>query len=501
MMAVTEAEVMAAFESSHAQFMVVAGFLLGKVSMAMSHADIEAHLQEHGRDIIRQMYQDHLEARAREEERIAEVRDAEGMPHRAIEHDHERSLTTVFGEVKARRLAYRRRGSANLHPADGVLNLPVERHSHGLRERAAVEASRGSFEGAVEAIHRATGLQVGKRQVEELAHRAATDFEAFYASSPRPAADTEDVVVLSVDGKGIVMRPDALRPATAELAERSAPKLAARLSKGEKRNRKRMAEVGAVYNVTPIPRTPADILPEDDGAEVTPAPEAKRKWLTASVVEDAATVVKRVFDEAERRDPAHQHAWVALVDGNNHQLDRIQAEATARQVPVSIVIDFIHVLEYLWGAAWSFYAEGDPAAEAWVQEKARAVLQGEASTVAASIRRKATCLGLNATTRSNADTCADYLLRKRAYLDYPTALARGWPIATGVIEGACRHLVKDRMDITGARWRLEGAEAVLKLRALRSNGDFPSYWPFHLAQERRRVHEASYANGVIPLAA
>lgn len=99
---------------------------------------------------------------------------------------------------------------------------------------------------------------------------------------------------------------------------------------------------------------------------------------------------------------------------------------------------------------------------------------------------------------ANADTAATYLTNKRPYLDYPTALEAGWPIATGVIEGACRHLVQDRMDRTGARWGLDGAEAILKLRTLRSNGDFNTYWAYHLAQEQQRVHEARYANGVIP---
>jgi hypothetical protein len=133
-----------------------------------------------------------------------------------------------------------------------------------------------------------------------------------------------------------------------------------------------------------------------------------------------------------------------------------------------------------------------------VQEKALGVLNGKAGIVAAAIRRKATTLALEPTKRHNADRCADYLLAKRPYLDYPTALTNGWPIATGVIEGACRHLVKDRMDITGARWGLDGAEAILKLRALISNHDFDQYWTFHLAQEHRRVHASRYALGVIP---
>lgn len=129
------------------------------------------------------------------------------------------------------------------------------------------------------------------------------------------------------------------------------------------------------------------------------------------------------------------------------------------------------------------------------------VLQGKAGLVAGAIKRKATNLGLEPKDRKNADTCAGYLLAKARYLDYPKALAAGWPVATGVIEGAVRHLVNDRMAVTGARWSVVGAEAVLKLRAIRKNGDWAKYFSFHLAQERKRVHESRYLKNVIPTAA
>lgn len=215
----------------------------------------------------------------------------------------------------------------------------------------------------------------------------------------------------------------------------------------------------------------------------------------------AATVIGSIFDEAQRRDPTHQRTWVALVDGAKHQIDCIQAEAKDRQVQVPIICDFIHVLEYLWSAAWSLFPETDPAAETWVSEKALAVLNGQAATVAAAIRRKATCLSLDPHTRRNADRCANYLPAKKNYLNYPKALPAGWPIATGIIEGACRHLVKDRLDLTGARWGLDGAEAILKHRALRTNGDWASYWSFHLNQEQHRTHGTRYADHALPTAA
>jgi len=491
------------FVGSHDRFETVVAWLEGAESTGLTHAELEARLEVESRELFRQLLGDHLDLRAQRERRLEKVVGADGVGRGCAEAGHERGLTTVFGEVQVRRIAYRSRGHANLHPADGVLNLPTEKHSHGLRRLAAIESARGSFEQAVEAIERITGQRLGKRQVQQLAQRAARDVDRFYAQPQRHPGSADDVLVLSCDGKGIVMRPEALRQATRKAAGTSAPKLATRLSKGEKRHRKRMAEVGSVYDCALAARTPGDILPAtgEERRRAQPGPTARGKWLVASVAADAAEVITQIFDEATRRDPDQRRCWVALVDGNNHQIQRIQTEAWARQVDVAVVVDFIHVLEYLWKAAWCFFAEGDPAAEQWVRHHALAILAGRASQVAAAIRRKATRAGLNPHARTSADTCARYLRNKRRYLDYPHALAHGWPISTGVIEGACRHLVQDRMDLTGARWGLDGAEAILKLRALRSNGDFADYWRYHLAQEQQRVHEARYADGVIPLAA
>ncbi len=215
-----------------------------------------------------------------------------------------------------------------------------------------------------------------------------------------------------------------------------------------------MAELACVYDAAPAPRTPEDII-------ATPAqkrrkkkaqagkrkkrqkprePQARNKWLTASVTGDIPAVIAAAFDEAERRDPAHRREWVVLIDGNNTQIDAVTAEAARRGVAVTIVIDLIHVLEYCWKAAWSFFDKGEPAAEEWVAAQARKILHGKSAQVAAGIRRRATTYGYTGAERAGADECARYLDNKKDYLDYATALAKGWPIATGIIEGACRHI-------------------------------------------------------------
>jgi hypothetical protein len=487
----------AAFGQSRERFEAMVCWLDGQQAHELTHAELETRLQAEGRELLRQLTQDHLDLRAARETRLVGVVGADGVSRGSAETGRTRSLATVFGPVTVRRRTYREPGHASLHPADGVLNLPAEKYSHGLRRLAARDSARGSFAGATDTIARISGQRLGNRQVEELTQRAAADFDQFYAQRPRHLSVAGDVLVLSYDGKGVVMRPQALRPATAQAAARTTPKLATRLSRGEKRHRKRMAEVGGVYDATPTPRTPEDILPPPGRQRPAPAgPGAHGKWLTASITADAAEVIGQVFDEAARRDPDHHRRWIVLVDGNTHQIDRTHAQAHTHHAEVTIVIDFVHVLEYVWKAAWCFFREGDPAAEKWVRTQGLRILHGHSDEVATTIRR--TAAGLDPGQHTGADACARYLTNTGPYLDYPTALAQGWPIATGVIEGACRHLIKDRMDLTGARWGLPGAEAVLKLRALLSNGDFDDYWDYHLAQEKHRVHEVCYPNGVIP---
>jgi hypothetical protein len=483
------------FAQARAGFGELLEWLSGPEAGGLEHGRLEQELDARGRELLRTLFQDHLDLRAAREERRAEVAGADGVKRTRAEKDHQRALATVFGEVTVTRMAYRAPGVANLYPADAALNLPEEKHSHGLRKLDAIEAARGSFEQAGLAAGRGTGTCLGKRQAEELARRAAADVDAFYARR-RPGPSQADVLlVMQYDGKGIVMRPGALRPATAKAAASARRKLATRLSPGEKNGRKRMAELAAVCDVVPVPRIPADVIScpgQDAGRERTRGPAATGKWLTASVTSDIPAVITAGFGEAERRDPGHERTWIALVDGNRQQIEAIQAEAARRRVTVSIICDFIHVLEYVWKAAWSFFEPGDPAAEQWAAEQAVKILEGRAAAVAAGIRRRATRFGYSPAERAGADTCADYLTSKKPHLDYATALASGWPIATGVIEGACRYIVKDRMDITGARWGLGGAEAILKLRALIANGDFDDYWAFHLRQEHQRIHQARY---------
>jgi len=460
------------------------------------HGEIEQTISKQGQELLRRLLQGYLNMRAANESQQSIVASASDIQLNHVRTKTGQNLTSLFGDVTVTRKSYSQRQQASQFPLDAELNLPNDQYSDGLRHRLANEAVRGSFDNAIEAIRETTGGHIPKRQSLKVVRDVAQDFEAYYRQyQHNQKENTEDLLVLTFDGKGIVMRPDGLRKCTQQAAKKS-KKLNSRLSPGEKKDRKRMAQVAAVYTVRPHIRSAEFIMKveSDDNDKVLPfrAPSRnKRVW--ASVEREAESVIEEAFQEALSRDPDQQRRWVVLIDGLPHQIKLINRVMKRLKVKATIVMDFIHVLEYLWKAAWCFFNKGDEAVEKWIAERALKILKGDASQVAKGIRLSATRKRI--VERKSIDKCADYLLKNKCRLQYGEALMQGLPIASGVIEGACRHIINDRLDITGARWSLLGAESVLKLRSLKSSGDFDVYWGFHKQQSHLRLYSGfkSYA--------
>jgi hypothetical protein len=470
--------------------------LLAMASEGATADDVTRLLATDGTALLRDLMQGYVD-RCAERERRVDVVGADGIERRDVRRSSRR-IETPVGEVEVKRLLYQAPGVVGIAPLDAALGLPDEKYTHELRRVVAEESAKSSFDEVVELIDKRTGGSVPKRQVEELTKRAAQDFDAFYADRLCEAEDTDDLLVLSFDGKGIAMRHADLREATRKAAE-AEPKLHTRLTKGEKPNRKRMAQVATVYSIARWHRTSSDVLHglRDNRDAVRPRPTNKRVW--ASAQRAAQAVIDDAFSEALRRDPDLLRRWVVLVDGQHDQIKRVERAARKVGASITIVLDIVHVLEYLWSAAYAFHKDGTPEAEAWVEHQLVKLLDGRSGgEIAKSMRLMAKTHGLDKTAAAPVEKAATYLVKHTRLLHYDRALADGLPIATGVIEGACRYLVQDRMGRTGARWSLTGAEAILRLRALRASGDFDAYWQFHLAKEHERTHQSRYADGRIP---
>ena len=484
--------------------------LAGEACRAVTLDAMEVLVIERGRELLRELVQLSLDTQAEREVRQPQVTGQDGVRRARAERGHDRPVVTRLGQVRVRRIAYRAgiKGAGSLFPRDAVLNLPPLGYSWGLQQLAEMFCRAVSYEQAHEFVLAATGVAIGKRQLEQITVAAAADAERFYQDRLQdrggPAGAGEDQeerlppLVISADGKGVAMRPEARRRRT-KAPEQKVRTFEKRAGTGEKKGCKRMAETGCVFDVAPgQARAPEQVMRPDPGGEPPARPHAVNRWYTCDITAGRDVTIGKVFDEADRRDPGHRRTWIALVDGDIYQLGLIQAQAAARGITLAIVIDFIHVLEYLWKAAWCFHAPRDPAMEHWVTAQGLDILHGRAGDVITRIQ----ALAAAHPPRPGGEHAKiirktlHYLDAKQPYLDYPRALAQGWPIATGVIEGACRHLVQDRMGITGARWSLPGAQAMLWLRAIAASGDTGAYWDYHIAREHQRNHLSRYQDGL-----
>ena len=484
------------------------GRLAVEAGRAVALEAMEELVIAQGRELLRGLVQLALDAQADREVRLAQVTGEDGVRRGRAERGHGRPVVTRLGQVRVRRIAYRSgiKGVLSLFPRDAVLNLPPLEYSWGLQRLAQMFCGSVSYEQAHAFVLAVTGVSIGKRQLEQIIAAAAADAERFYRDRLRdqegPAGGEDRIVAplaISADGKGVAMRPEARRRRT-RAPDQKVRTFDKRAGTGEKKGSKRMAETGCVFDVLPPEqqRAPEQVMRPDPGSPGKKGPRAVNRWYTCDITAGRDVTIGKIFDEADRRDPGHLRTWIALVDGDIYQLGLIQAAAAARGITLVIVIDFIHVLEYLWKTAWCFHPPRDPAMEDWVIAQGLDILHGRAGEVIARIGHLAAARppepgGEHAKIIRKT---LHYLEAKQPYLDYPRALANGWPIATGVIEGACRHLVQDRMGITGARWGLQGAQAILWLRAINASGDTSAYWDYHITQEHQRNHLSHYQDSL-----
>lgn len=453
---------------------------------------LERGLSSRGPELLRRVLQRLLEAKAERQPR------SEGSgPGRA--RSHERLIESEFGEVYFRRLGEPAPdGSASLFALDAELNLPPERYSLTVREQVGRGLAQQPASGMLPDL-KARGVHVPRRQAQQLAVAAARDVAAFYAQRPVAVNDTAAVetwLVGSHDSTGVLMRPEALRPST----RKKAVQPTALASKGDpmaprplRRHAHRMAAVGCLYDQDPVVRNADDIVvPLGRERPVDQEPlrlrPPRNKQVHASLTKNVRQSVGTLMAQMKRRDPDNQRPKVVLLDGEDKQLCAVKTEAKKLGLTVLIVLDLLHVLHYLWVAGRGLYPKTPSNAQLWVHRVLRLLLTEPPAVVLAFLRTELRVRAPSKTGRRKLRKCLRYLSNHADHIHYADYLARGLPIATGVIEGACRSLVKDRMAVTGARWGLEGAEAVLLLRAVLKNGDWDAYMAYHRQCEFSRNH-------------
>jgi hypothetical protein len=413
----------------------------------------------------------------------------DGETCRRLTERHKRRLVTIFGAFVLERTVYGSREGQKIEfvPVDNRLQLPESEFSYVLQDWDQELCVEEAFGKAASTIERILALKQSVDSLERMNVQMSQRVGDYREERPIPAPEDEgELLVYGADGKGVVMR-------------REEPAPAGHRTKGEKASQKRMAIVGTAYSVDRHMRTAEQIVaalfrdPQPTPASPRPAPRNKHVWASLPR-RDADGVLKPAVDivypwllnEVAERNPGLVKEMVCLHDGQESLWD-----ARAKHLPkknTTDILDLLHVTPRLWQAAHVFCSEGSEAAERFVRRRLLKVLQGKSHLVVRGLREMASKRQLTGAKKRTMTKVCRYLEQNRERLHYDVYLARGYPIASGAVEGACRHLVKDRMERAGMHWTESGAQAMLDVRSTWVNGDWEPYQTYYREREMSRLY-------------
>ena len=426
---------------------------------------------------------------------------ADGRVVKRLPEPHHRPYQSIFGDFLLERVVYGTREGQRIEaaPLDARLGLPAERCSYLLRDWNQALVVENPYAQVDAVLERILGLNQSVASLEAMTRTLAGAVAGYAAARPPAAPATgAQIVVLSADGKGVPLRKPADAPAIAAHDH----------ARGPKPDRKKMAVLGAAYQIEPHVRTPLAVVealfrdpaaapaPADRTGPRRPVPQEKRVCavlpVAAAVAEALAPPrpVEVIFPwlqaEARRRDPDHHQPWVVLMDGQTSLWDA--AAATLGDAPRVEILDVLHATGYLWEAVHLFHDSGSTLAQQWMKVLTLGLLSGMGTGVIRWLQHLAEPSELPAATRTRLAQIHDYFDRHRDRIHYDRYLAAGYPIASGVIEGACRHVVKDRMERAGMHWTLPGAQALLNLRCVALNDEWEPFMNHHIQSETARLY-------------
>jgi len=410
----------------------------------------------------------------------------DGEQCRRLEKPHERRYVSIFGEFRVWRAVYgSREGQAiTFVPLDNRLQLPQSDFSYVLQDWDQSLCVEEAFAQASKTLARVLGLRQSVDSLEHMNQEMAEGVTTFMLNQPQPEQEGQ-IVVASADQKGVVMRRGADDPP---------PK--AHRTKGDKASQKRMATVVTVYTVDRYPRSAEEIVAAlfRDAPQLSrerPKPQHKEVWASlaqqdqpgSGIASAFAWMVGELFLRGRARDK--DKPVVYLSDGQEALWEARREWLPQRAVDI---LDLLHVTPRLWKAAHVFCAEGSQRAEDFVRERLLRVLQGKAAGVIRGLREMMSKRGLAGTKKKTIKGVCAYLEANLGRMRYDEYLQAGYPIASGAVEGACRHLVKDRMERAGMHWTVPGAQAMLDVRSIHVSGLWEQYQAYRIERETERLY-------------
>lgn len=411
-----------------------------------------------------------------------------------------RKYRSIFGVLDIVRFVYAmgNHQKVEVAPLDKRLGLPAGEQSYVLEDWTTRLASQMPYAAAVEWLAEVLKIGTSVRAAETMVRSLSGYVEGFRTERPSvPAKNEEEVLVVTADGKGVPIRRPLEERIHQELGKKPHKrhssvryeKAQRRRHRGDKKVRKQMASVGAVYSIPRFQRTAQDVL-EPNAQRHRPRPQNKRLWaemtevLEDSVSRGAERLFEQLAEEVTKRNRQGRRPVVCLMDGDRalwKLKDCCFPDATG-------ILDIYHVMEKLWKGAYCFHPEGSAEAEQFVARYLEMLLEGNVGSVIGVFRRFLKQRSLSVAKRKELSSVIRYFDTYRQAMRYDEYLAAGYPIGSGVVEGACRHVVADRLEQTGMCWEIEGAQAILNLRTTELNGEWHDFIEHRIQTEQTKQY-------------
>jgi len=395
-------------------------------------------------------------------------------------NDRKRVYYSLFGRIVFWRPYFYKKGNGSSSPLDEELSLGDDRYSDLLREITELLGVEVAYEKAVELIERFLGQKISSNAAQKMVSKDAQAVESYYEQKAPPDPSSEaSILVAQSDGKGV------------PLVRNEGATTKVRLGKGEKRMKKKESIVTSLYTIEATPRSPEAVVASYFHSDENHSdkeilqhhrPVNKQLWATLDGKDSA---LERLAHQVNQRDGEHIQHRVALADG----CEALQTRMVNTLPGFTLILDFIHANEYLWKVATKLFGEQSSQRESWVKEQTLQILSGATQDVIDALRQLRDLPERTQIQIEALDTTANYFERNLPFMRYDHYLQMGWPIASGVIEGACRHFVKDRFELSGMRWTQDGAESLLRLRAVSINDDWDDFHDFRRRQRHLQLYE------------
>ena len=394
-----------------------------------------------------------------------------------------KNYLSLFGNVPVNRTIYWKKRHQTIAPLDKQCNLPASSYSYLVQDMLNSLSLNTPFTESKEHYKKFFNQTIHVRQIEEMTSFVIEDYDTYYQEKEIPDSSSEgEIQVISYDGKGVPM------------IKKEAAKIKARLNKGEKRQKKKEALVGVSYTIDKNIRTAKEIAknlvyPHKQGDnELKEKNRALNIRRMASVERAKSDVIEQILQDAMRRNTEKTRETVILIDGMPYLQKQVEKQINKR-INYCLILDIIHASEYIWLCGNTLYGEKTEECKRFVYKQLIKILEGKVGRVIGGIKQIKTKQKIKGTKAETLEKVIKYLTNHRSIMKYDQYLSKGYPVGTGVVESACKQVVKQRMEGSGMRWSIDGAENMLLMRSIKTSNDWNSFQKFYTDNQKSKLYE------------